>query len=360
MGGLKSTTAGIDFKRTAGFIGYIELPPEKGGRGWTPERAQTLANLVDRELLRDFAEWRQKKKNGRVTRTLTDFIRFAKSLVCKGGFLPRHPEIGLTVGCSSESEWIERCELAEEFLDEMSVDLLDMVQTSRDTTLAIRDILNLPNPLQGIVEGVRRMEAERPMSGGIPEARWERDRLIFLLPASVPLRSYNLERLTFRDDGTGHVRRDAHGAWSIHIARKDMKNPKQNDFWAPIASVLWPILERYMRDQRRQLAAPGNDYVFPSRRTAVGPWKGFDARFRKLSRRYLPNCPGVGPHSMRAIVATAVKRESGSLAAAANVLGDTEATSDKHYVHDDGFASARLLNGLIAGPDVEDPGEIED
>jgi transcriptional regulator with XRE-family HTH domain len=361
LDGRKSTTALIAFKRIGSFIGYLERSPEKGGRGWAPERAQTLANLVDRELLRDYAEWRQQRKKGRVTRTLTDFLTLAKSLVCaKGGFLPRHPEIGLTVGCSSDSKWIERCELAEEFLDEMRVDLLEMVQNSRDTMLAIQAILDLPNPLEGIVEGVRRMEVSRPSGGGIPEARWERDRLLFLLPASVPLRSHNLKRLTFRDDGTGHVQRDSYGAWSIHIARQNMKNPKQNDFRARISPVLWPILERYMRDYRRQLASHGNDYVYPSRRTAVGPWNGLDARFRKLSRRYLPNCPGVGPHCMRSIVATSVKRQSGSLAAAADALGDTEGTTDKHYVHDDGFASARLLNDLISGPDVEDPGDIAD
>ncbi|MBA4232279.1 hypothetical protein D7S78_18740 [Ralstonia pickettii] len=55
-------------------------------------------------------------------------------------------------------------------------------------------------------------------------------------------------------------------------------------------------------------------------------------RVHALTKRYLLRSDGIGPHSFRHIVATAIlKSEDGDIKTAALVLNDRESTVEKHY-----------------------------
>src|SRR5690606_29694344 len=83
----------------------------------------------------------------------------------------------------------------------------------------------------------------------------------------------------------------------------------------------------------RTVQRMGSTSVFVSHKCPGSVWKGLNRRFETLTRRYLHGCPGVGPHSFRHIVATAVIKRTGSFTAAALILHDREETVRAHYAH---------------------------
>jgi hypothetical protein len=92
-----------------------------------------------------------------------------------------------------------------------------------------RQVLKAPlSPLMSIdnlVAAVKMLEAQRPLAGNHDEAVWGRDLLLLALIISNPLRARNLRELTYRPDGTGHLRKTAQGEWRIVIHRHEFMNP---------------------------------------------------------------------------------------------------------------------------------------
>ena len=105
----------------------------------------------------------------------------------------------------------------------------------------------------------------------------------------------------------------------------------------PVEAALWRDIERYLRQYRTFFPnVQETDYVFLSTDGGVASrgWETLNKRVSQLTRRYLWNCPGVGPHAFRYISGTAIlKALPGAWEVAAQVLHDREDTVRKHYAH---------------------------
>jgi hypothetical protein len=75
------------------------------------------------------------------------------------------------------------------------------------------------------------------------------------------------------------------------------------------------------------------ELVFVSSENPNVEWDGLDRRYAILTKRYVPGCPGVGPHAIRHIVATSIIIKTGDFLLAADTLHDKPATVEKHYAH---------------------------
>lgn len=88
--------------------------------------------------------------------------------------------------------------------------------------------------------------------------------------------------------------------------------------------------------------------LFVSRKSGLKnqPWQSLNRRVEALTAKHVMNCPGVGPHVIRHIVATAIVKITGEYSTAALVLHDKEETVKKAYSHlcsEDGHARYRGL-----------------
>jgi len=285
----------------------------------------------------------------------TSFLKLVASL-CHGktGYLTQSRErFAGHADAVSQASWERRCQLALEQAREVNEQVTDSVEASRDPEAPIAYILSLPNPLSAVSDAVARMDAARPTTGGEAEAIWARDRLMVKLLASNPLRAKNLKLLTISPtDGEAAQLRKVNGEWRIAIDKKDFKNlsgaAKDRIYDMPVRKEVWNDLEMYLRRYRPQLADPTNPYLFVSSDRPATLMYGLNRRFEVITRRFFPQCPGVGPHAMRHIVATTIlKLHPNAWAAAAFVLHDQEETVRHHYAHLCSADAARWLEDVM-------------
>lgn len=329
-------SAELAFQHTAQYIGWLQLCFERGGLAMAAEDAQTLAHLCNEEYLTRFVDWRIQRSGGSINRGSSALLETVSTLCHpKYGFLVQRPDIGQKVSVSDPAIWIEQCVSTREFAVNAMKRLLRRQRPSRDPFEPIQAIIALDNPLEAITDALKRMDADRPMTGGTWEAIWSRDRLLLALTASNPLRARNLKELTYRDDNTGQLRRDADGGWRIVIRSESFKNSagaaKDRDYDMPVQQGVWPYIDQYVKTYRPVLARSGTELVFVSSKAGDREWADLNRRYQALTRKYVHNCNGFGPHSIRHIVATGILKASGSVAAAALVLFDREDTVRKFY-----------------------------
>ena len=108
---------------------------------------------------------------------------------------------------------------------------------------------------------------------------------------------------------------------------------KDKDYDQAVHSSVWPYIERYLADYRAVLGGSRPEFVFVSSVNPNIEWEGLDRRYFILTQRYVPGCPGVGPHAIRHIVATSIIIKTGDFLLAADTLHDKPATVEKHYSH---------------------------
>src|ERR1700733_13190223 len=200
-----------------------------------------------------------------------------------------------------------------------------------------RQVLKAPLPplisIDNLVAGVKRLEAQRPLTGSHEEAIWGRDLLLLALMISNPLRTRNLRELTYRPGGTGHLRRTAQGEWRIFISGQEFMNPWEGrNYDMRVDRSVWPYIERYLTAYRPVLGGCRPDLVFASSSTSDGAWWGLSERMKYLTRLDL-NCAGVGPHAMRHIVASSIIEKTGNFRLAAAILHCSPANLEEHYSH---------------------------
>ncbi len=96
----------------------------------------------------------------------------------------------------------------------------------RDPWLPIKPLLERPDPLSPVYQGLDRMAADRPSFFGTPVAcaRHDQYHLVMSLLVHSCLRRANFGKLTWRPDNTGNLRWSAEGAWILQIPQRDMKN----------------------------------------------------------------------------------------------------------------------------------------
>jgi len=348
-------SASITWGLVSQYLGWLALPTSEGGRGLSFESAATLANFAQAGYLEEYIAWRQARSDGIFHGGVVRFLKLASSLC--------HPRTGYLTQCYerfshalpgvTHETWNERCLDVHAFAAAMTAERTD-TGSSRDSRQPIAHILALPNPLDAVADAVARLNADRPRTGGVTEAIWARDRLLLMLLASNPLRAKNVRMLTYRPDGTGHLRQ-VDGRWRIHIPPGEFKNAKgaarERAYDMPVRPELAGFIESYLRDCRPLLATSGNPYVFSSERRKDGPMHSLRRRFEIISRRYFTGCAGVGPHSMRHIVCTSIlKQRPNDWTAAAWALHDKVETVRKAYAHlrsDDAYT---WFDPAMAGP----------
>lgn len=308
---------------------------------WNPHlESFTLGLLTDIELVDAFLDWRI-ERSGLIHHGVVNWLGFAKSLSrADTGFLPRHPDLGKHLGIYDADDWRARCATAHQFFASTQAALRPKVRHSRDPRETLKVYLDTECPVADYVTGLQRMQKNKPGAGGRNEAIWGRDVLLLALVISNPLRETNLRELTYRPDNSGQLRRTADG-WKIRIEAACFKNERffktaaeglyEQDVHPKVASAI----EKYLKIYRPMLLnGRETDLLFVSSRGNPYREGQLSIRFLEVTRRWVPNCPGVGLQSMRHIIAsTIILRTRGDYILAAKYLHDKPDTVAKFYAH---------------------------
>jgi hypothetical protein len=343
--GRASPTAEKAFQQIASYIGWLMLPESRGGATFSPESAQSLVHLVNVRLLRRYLEWMTSRSEGLIHGGQKSFLQTVGMLSHTTGPL-RSMSLNLAIaeGISVEA-WNMRCVEAAAWSVTARKSIRSQLTQSRDPFEPLKSVLDLRDPMGAVADAIGRMRANRPCTGGMKEAMWARDLLLFALMASNPIRARNLKELNYRPDGSGDLRQDPDGGWRVFIPRERLKNrngaARDEDYSCRVQPQVWPLIEQYLKTYRPILAGPGVEYVFVNSRKCFGQWERMSRQVEALTRRYFVDCPGFCPHGFRHIVATAILKKSGSIIMAAKALHDRPATVEAEYghlVHDDAAA----------------------
>lgn len=340
-------TSQIVWTRVVSYLGWMCRGTEFEGAGLSVDDVQTLAWLTHKNMMNRFLTWQIERAENKVHGGILDYVKLVKALVHPvHGYLTQMPVLNQHLPEQfRHASWKDACREAYEWAAEMKRNLsAGGVELSRDPKQPIKHILELPTPLDAIGDMTARMRASKPVTGGVEEAVWARDLLLIRLMCSNPLRAKNMKLLTYKSDNSGDLYKRADGSWNIRIEKKAFKNMNgaagEDDYDVEVSSNVWSSIEQYIHVYRPMLPdADKVDFLFLSSSTEksdgyVGSWGALNRRIFYLTKRYLWNCPGIGSHGLRYIVATSILKknpEAWGLAAAA--LHDKEETVRAHYAH---------------------------
>ncbi len=348
--GREVPSAGAAWSKVAGFLGWLGLTAERGGKAIPQEQLQTMAWLVDSRLVYEFIQW-QKQRAGKLTGAGPDAIGWIQHLMRpEVGYFCQSPWLQATLPESYQHEsWTALCERQFKYLSKLAHSLRGEVEVSRDPFEPLMHVVDLAEPLEAVVDMVQRMRADRPIGNPVREAVWARDLALVKLLVSNPLRVRHFSNMTWRPDNTGNLYQRADGSWWVRFKSRYFKNARgaagDLDYDSPVDDAVVQDLERYIYKHRPRLMRSPTDLLFLSNgsrhdRSALShsPWRDLSRRIEWLTRRYLWRCPGVGAHAMRQLTGTAiVKASPGEFVTVARVLNDRVATVERHYAR---FSSA--------------------
>jgi len=328
-----------------------------------------LALLTDLELVHSYLEWRVSRYKGAgvppVTRSESDFIALVKKL--HRGYLRT---IGLRVDPDGVAELERKLKIA-------GIDVTDGYH-------AVEPLLETPEPLRWVLEGIRLMLRDAAGRVGdllapqIPTAKSEagealalyRDVVLFWLMVAHPLRAKHyyeacLDMSQFQDGdfapGRGHVGR-ASGGYYLAYRKVEFKNARSQVFQSlkdtdiiqfSLNDPTHPHLVLDVDGKRYFLNELFHVYlhtILPRLAQALGRtgpllplFPGAD-RVHQMEKifhsrsAYVAAVPGVPqkllpfyPHSIRHVVATGIVKRMGSFEIAANVLLDSVDMVVRHY-----------------------------
>lgn len=347
LDGKEVASARIVWAKVSSYLGWLSLAREHGGKSVPAEKAQTLAWLAVPDYLEEYLDWCKSRIGGRNQGT-NQFLAFVASLVRpRFGYLLQHSELQATLPTEyTQGDWDKLCERQFDLTEQLVSAFQGEIDVSRDSFAPIRKLVELQQPMDGIVDMVRRMRADRPVGAAQSiEAIWSRDLALIKLITSNPLRMRNLAHLTWRADNTGELYQRPDKSWWIRVPKAKFKNRRgaAGDciYDCEVQPSAWPDIERYIFVFRPKLLRFQSDLVFLTRiekgTTEHRPWSGLSAKVYELTAKYIPQCSGFRAHAFRHIVATSIlKAEGGTHKTAARVLNDRVATVEKHY---DGLTS---------------------
>lgn len=364
LDGVEVPTAKAAWSQTAAYLGWMSLPPDRGGLGMAAGDLQTLAWLAVPDFIEAYLEWLKKRCGGKRTRSTAEFLSLASCLVReKVGFLAQQPVfLGSLPERFRSEKWRELCGRQSAYIAKLQQAFKPELVSGRDSFEPIRSITELPQPLEAIADMVQRMRMDRPIGCATSEAIWARDIFMVKLFVSNPLRLRNMAALTWsrgnvdgkRPTDRGCLYQRTDGSWWLFVPKhlqKNRRSTETRDYDSPVHQSVCGDLERYLLRHRNDLVRWPTDLVFlnrtrdPSRLEKVrrGDYKtaapkGHSAfmemskRLFVLTRKYLWKSDGIGSHAFRHLVATAIlKTDGGDIKTAALVLNDAEATVAKHY-----------------------------
>ncbi len=218
-------SARIAWARVSAYLGWLRLSQEEGGAGVDSSQVETLAWLACPGYIEQYLDWTKKRVGARNQGAL-QFLAFVASLVRPDfGYLAQSLELAATLPANCQSgNWAEMCDETFEITRELTASYDDEMEVSRDSFEPILHILQMPQPMDAIVDMVQRMKADRPISKPAAEATWSRDIVLIKLLSSNPLRLRNLAHLTWRADNTGELHQREGGSWWIKIHKTKFKN----------------------------------------------------------------------------------------------------------------------------------------
>jgi len=361
---VRKTTLRKELASLEGFYGYCANVRGLGANDLG------LALLTDLDLVRSYLWWRLERYREAdvppATRSELNFVALVKKF--HRGYL-RHLGLGV------DPEGVRRLERQ---LKAAGLDATDGYH-------AVEPLLEDPEPLRWVVEGVRLMLRDAAGRVGdllapqIPASDRDakealalyRDTLLFWTMAAHPLRGRHfyearVDMVEFRPDGDfapgrGHVGR-AGGGYYLAYRKREFKNARGQVFadlkdedlvQFPLDDPEHPVLRLKVDGKEYSLGGLFHVYlreVLPRLAQALGrsgPLLPLFPGVDKLARlkltfvnrsAYVAAVPGVpgkvlpfGPHSIRHIVATSVVKRTGSFEAAANVLLDSIDMVARHY-----------------------------
>jgi hypothetical protein len=361
LDGAEVPSARAAWAKVAGFLGWLTLAAgDKGGMGLPEEEAQTLAWLAVPELMREHSKWKSARSNGRNS-GIPELLGWFASLVrAEEGYFPQNPWLLETLPEGFQGiEWQWLCAKQRQTLSKLVESLDGEVEISRDPFAPISSILDLPQPMEAVVDMFHRLRADRPVGDKIREAIWSRDIAMLRLMTCNPLRKRMFAHLSWKADNTGNLYQRLDGSWWIKWQTRYFKNAKgaagERAYDAPVHPSAWNDIERYLRKHRPTLMRAPTDLVFLSTDQFAGrtevhkPWKQISERVRTLTRRYLFRCPGIGTQAIRHLVGTSIIRAApAEMETVAKVLNDRVETVRKHYARLGSGDAAHRMGDLLA------------
>jgi len=325
--------------------------------------------LTDLELVHSYLEWRVNRYKDEdlppVTQSELGFITLVKKF--HRGYLRA---LGLGVDPDGVKELERKLKIA-------GIDVTDGYH-------AVEPLLETPEPLRWVLEGIRLMLRDAAGRVGdllapqIPTAKSEagealalyRDVVLFWLMVAHPLRAKHyygacLDMDEFRDGdftpGRGHVGR-AGGGYYLAYHKVEFKNARSQVFQSlqdhdlvtfPLNDPEHPFVTLDVEGRSYSLNGLFHVYLHQihphlvKRFGQTGPllplFPGADTKYRlarivRSRAAYVAAVPGVpskvlpfGPHSIRHVVATDIVKQTGSFEASANVLLDSVDMVVRHY-----------------------------
>lgn len=366
LDGKEVPSAHPNWTQVASYLGWLGLPTSEGGQGIPESELHTLAWLAVPEFVERYIEWRKNRTGGIVSNSIATFLGILAWMTHpEMGYLTQQPHLKKTLPLEFQaSEWQNQCVQQFRYCAQLKQAYRAEFRPSRDPFQAIRPILDLPRPMDAIVDMIQRMRAARPVGGAtINEAIWSRNMVLIKLLVSNPLRMRNIASLRwtpsnkdgFHPQTECSLYQRSDKSWWIFVPKQLLKNRRGvavRDYDAPVHESAWPDLERYLFKHRPLLMSSPTDLVLltdKSKKDAPHkPFSTLSSTVKLLTKRYLWKCPGICAHAFRHLVASAIlKSPMGTTKIAALVLNDKESTVEAHYagLHS-GDGSARMAELL--------------
>ena len=257
------------------------------------------------------------------------------------GYLTQMSSFAELAGVSTD-EWSAHCERLHEEYDLNRKMIQRNLTASREPNAPIQHYLDLKEPMRPIIEGIGRYEryAASLLQGSRAWAVCLRNIFVLRLLCSIPLRVTNLAQLAYRDDNSGNLYKGSQGEWRVRFMPDDFKNlhgaAKGAIYDRKIGAWSGAALDKWLQFGRPLLRQGDDDFVIISANPVNQgqPWNNVHVPIRIVTKRFFPDCPGIGPHAFRHLLPTSfLKRHPGDYARAADLLHDQHDTVRKVYTH---------------------------
>ena len=330
-------TAAIVWHRIQGYLGWLTLPPSRGGHGISVSDVQSLAWLTQADLVANYLKWCASRAGGKFNTGATTFLVNLRTLLRpETGYIARQANFssGLPENRRvNAAAWGELCARAYEQYGKLRRTIAARVVQTRNGWDPLKGFIGLRNTLEPIVEALRSMRAELPgPTSPLQRAQGIRDILVLELFLVDPLRCNQWAFARYRADNTGNLYRTAK-AWRVRFKPEDFKNPHgaagDGPYDVELPRRAWPVIDEYLKDARPVLlrGAASDYFVVGGRTPGHAPWNGIDAVIRRISRQYFTGRPSLGPQAFRKLVATFwLKQSPRNYPVVAKLLNDRIAT----------------------------------
>lgn len=334
------------WKLITGYLGYLHHT-----QGYPIEKL-SLGLMADASGFKDFLHFIIGRR-GFVTNHIALQLQYAMALVHpRWGYITQESSYAPTQNVP-QSDWANHCgkqhKLLSSYLTQLKKDT--RIKQGRSVDEPIQLILSDPEPLRFLYLMESRLNNAKPARRFKQRySLWGRDRLLLRMLITNPLRINHYSSMTYREDDTGHLRRNLSDEWIVRFDHWEFKNSAgaaQSAYSVCVDQWAAEIIDDYLEHFRPGLVgANESDYLFLSaergRRLRKAACESsacmvttLSGSIRKLSVRHIPEvCPvGMGAHSIRHIVATHLLKNGASIDQVASVLHDRANTVRQRYTH---------------------------